>query len=261
MATLMHPIVADRVIEGEGTSLSEWQEAGTIQQLKPLHVDPFRQRRVCIIAPHPDDEILGCAGLIQQLDTLGCSVLVIAVTNGTASHPHSSLYPAEDLNRIRPSETLHALESLQLQQKVQRIGLELTDGQLFQQQTELYAKLQQLIQPHDVLVSTFEQDGHPDHEVTGQIVKRLSKDYQLEHLQVLIWAWHWAKPQDQRIPWQHLLRLDLSTQELQRKQHAVQCFKSQLEPDSSTGQEPIVSVQALARLLQPWEVYIHASHL
>ena len=255
MATVMHPIVADRVIEGDGTSLSTWQSAGIFQQLNVLHVDRFQpHQRVCIVAPHPDDEILGCAGLIQQLDANGCEVVIIAVTNGTASHPDSRLYTPEDLNQLRPAETRCALEKLQLQQQVQRIALALPDGQLFQLKEQFYEQLKHIIQPDDVLISTFQHDGHPDHEVTGQVVNRLSQQQQLQHLQVLIWAWHWAKPNDPRIPWHKLMRLDLSDEQLQRKQHAVQCFKSQIEADHTTGQGPVVSSQALARLLQPWGV-------
>lgn len=38
--------------------------------------------RVAIVSPHPDDETLGCAGLIQRLLQRGVMPLVIVFTNG-----------------------------------------------------------------------------------------------------------------------------------------------------------------------------------
>ena len=39
-------------------------------------------RRVAVIAPHPDDEVLGCGGTIARLADLGISVDVVTVTRG-----------------------------------------------------------------------------------------------------------------------------------------------------------------------------------
>jgi LmbE family N-acetylglucosaminyl deacetylase len=41
--------------------------------------------RVLVVAPHPDDETLGCAGLIQQALARGAEVHVVTLTNGDAS--------------------------------------------------------------------------------------------------------------------------------------------------------------------------------
>ena len=40
------------------------------------------QDRVLVFAPHPDDEALGCGGLIQQAVELGAEVRVIFQTDG-----------------------------------------------------------------------------------------------------------------------------------------------------------------------------------
>ncbi|WP_347474244.1 PIG-L family deacetylase [Acinetobacter thermotolerans] len=259
MGTLKHPIVEDRIIQGEGTALEEWQQS---QQLANLKLFDFTSifpvnHRICIIAPHPDDEILGCAGMIQQLDAAGYEIVLFAVTNGTASHPNSSLYTPEQLDLIRPRESLNALQTLNLSKPVQRIALNIQDGEVAQQRDQLAAALKQYLKSHDILVTAFEYDGHPDHEITGQVCKQVSIEMSLKCLQVLIWAWHWANPEDARIPWHKALKLELSSRQLKLKSKAMQCFKSQLEPDLSTGNDPIVSASALERLLQPWEVYIY----
>jgi LmbE family N-acetylglucosaminyl deacetylase len=53
-------------------------------------LDTLRLRpneRILIIAPHPDDEVLACGGLIQQALALGDSVWVVYVTAGDGSWP------------------------------------------------------------------------------------------------------------------------------------------------------------------------------
>jgi LmbE family N-acetylglucosaminyl deacetylase len=54
------------------------------QRLPPLEV-PGVASRILIVAPHPDDETLGCGGLIQQAERNGAQVYVVLMTNGDAS--------------------------------------------------------------------------------------------------------------------------------------------------------------------------------
>ncbi len=41
---------------------------------------------------------------------------------------------------------------------------------------------------------------------------------------------------------------------------AITCFESQITIDDSTGNPPILSAQAIARISQPWEVYLYESY-
>ena len=43
-----------------------------------------RIERALVLAPHPDDEVLGCGGTIARLTALGRHVEVAVVTRGTA---------------------------------------------------------------------------------------------------------------------------------------------------------------------------------
>ena len=55
-------------IVGSGTSLQAWNNSHKLAQLPVITVDalvPVNSRAV-IIAPHPDDEILGCGGLMRR---------------------------------------------------------------------------------------------------------------------------------------------------------------------------------------------------
>lgn len=259
MDIIRHEIVEDRVIQGQGTQVEEWCSCQILQQMPEFDIPGVipADARVCIVAPHPDDEILGCGGLIQRLDKLGYQIVLFAVTNGTASHPGSSLYSPKELNQIRPAETRAALQALALKQNILRIALDIQDGQVAQQRDLLKQQLQSYLQPNDVLITTFVHDGHPDHEITGQMVQQLATELHLSCIQVLIWAWHWATPGDTRIPWAVAHQLKLSDEELQYKSRAARCFASQIELDPTIEQPPILPEQALQRILQPWEVYLY----
>lgn len=250
---------SDRLIYADGTPKQQWLNWQGLKDLNSFRLDQhFNQdARVVIVAPHPDDEILGCAGLMQQL-SLTHEIVLIAVTNGTASHPHSKQFTPEQLGQIRAQESLSALNVIGLS-NVLRLEAGIQDGQIRQSQQQLYAFLDQILAKDDILITTFEKDGHPDHEYSAVVVKEIAQAKQLKHYQVLIWAWHWAQPNDPQIAWQHAYRLDLSTQQVLKKQQAIACFKSQIEPDSSTGQAPILSAQTIDRILMPYEVYIDAN--
>ncbi|MBJ9955617.1 PIG-L deacetylase family protein [Acinetobacter courvalinii] len=256
MGTLNHPLVEDRIIEGLGTSKAQWLHSFEQQPLSPLNLEKFQSKRIVIVAPHPDDEILGCGGLMQQLITLNCRLLILAVSNGTQSHPHSTKYTPEQLDQIRPQESLAALECLGVAEHAQRIALNLPDGQVHLHQQQLWQQLDKLVQAEDILICSYAQDGHPDHEAVGKTVQAFASAHDQHCLHVLIWAWHWARPLDPRIDWQKARAYRLTEPQLIKKGQAIMQFKSQIEADESTGQAAVLSPAIIDRLLMPWEVYL-----
>lgn len=259
MGTLKHPLVEDRIISGEGTSKVRWLEAFKQHPLDLLDVQLFRSKRVVIVAPHPDDEVLGCGGLMQQLVEENCRIIILAATNGTQSHPHSTKYSQAQLNDLRPQETLDALNSLGVSDHSERIALNLMDGQIHLQTEQLKQALSRIVQPEDILICSYAFDGHPDHEAVGKTVQAFAKAHQLMCLHVLIWAWHWAEPLDPRIDWSKAKAYTLTEQQLIKKHQSVMQFKTQLEADESTGNSAVLSSSAISRLLMPYEVYLSDS--
>lgn len=84
---------------------------------------PERGDRVLVVAPHPDDEALGCGGLIQQAAAAGARVEVAVMTSGDASELSVLLGERElpwkpenliKLGRSREQESLRALRHLGL---------------------------------------------------------------------------------------------------------------------------------------------------
>jgi LmbE family N-acetylglucosaminyl deacetylase len=67
-----------------------------------------------VVAPHPDDESLGCGGLIAAACAAKRDVRLVVVSDGCGSHTHSALYPPERLRDLREAETLRAVAVLGL---------------------------------------------------------------------------------------------------------------------------------------------------
>ena len=56
-------------------------------------------KNILIIAPHPDDEILGCGGIMAKYVAQGMNVYVAIVTNGHLGAPE--LFPKEGTEKVR----------------------------------------------------------------------------------------------------------------------------------------------------------------
>jgi LmbE family N-acetylglucosaminyl deacetylase len=257
----MEPVVThpanDRAIEGNGTPEATWQKSGLLSSLP--EVDPAilvpPGARAVIVSPHPDDEVLGTGGLLAQLSDLGRKVLIIAVTDGTASHPDSPEWPTARLAETRPQETHDALQRLRMRH-VALMRLRLPDGGGETFESELTQALETLLEPGDIVFGTWRFDGHPDHESVGRAVTTVADALDLPFVEVPVWTWHWATPEDSRVPWSRARRIVLDAATLARKVHAVQAFRSQIEADDSTGRAPILPDHVLERLTRPYEVVL-----
>lgn len=65
-----------------------------------------------VLAPHPDDESIGCGGLIALMRKQGTPVSVLLLSDGTMSHAHSRRWPRQARAALRLSEFHAALGEL-----------------------------------------------------------------------------------------------------------------------------------------------------
>ncbi|QKZ05601.1 PIG-L deacetylase family protein [Pseudomonas eucalypticola] len=246
-------------IVGQGTAPEAWQACPLLARLPFCEVDrlvPAGSRAV-IVAPHPDDEVLGCGGLLQHLLALGRPVQLISVTDGTASHPGSRQWPAERLAAERPRESAEALRRLGFQPgELPWLRVGLADSQVPAGQARLQAFLESHLLPSDVVFATWSHDGHCDHEAVGHASRAAAEVVGATVHELPIWTWHWATPGDTRVPWQRARKVPLSAEMLARKRHAAQAFTSQLQGDPQAGLDPVLSATVLERLMQPYEVVL-----
>ncbi|RMT78559.1 PIG-L deacetylase family protein [Pseudomonas viridiflava] len=242
---------------GRGTPLAAWNASTKLAGLAAITPDLLvpPNCRAVIIAPHPDDEVLGCGGLMRQLAQLERSLVLVSVTDGTASHPGSALWPVQRLSAIRPQESAEALERLEIPpDKLEWIRAGFQDGDVAADEDRLVALLEQHLRPTDVVFATWSADGHGDHEAVGRASARACLTTGAQLHQVPIWAWHWADPEDERLPWDRARKVLLDPETVSRKRHAAHAFASQLQGDPGIGLSPVLPAGVLERLLQPFEV-------
>ena len=244
-----------RVIRGQGTSERSWAAWPGLGRLPRTHAEQLvpAGHRAVVVAPHPDDEVLGLGGMLAELSDLGREILLIAATDGTASHPHSRALTAERLGSIRAAETAEALRRLGVH-GLTTVRLGLPDGALSSVRAALEAGVASRLRPRDVVFTTWRYDGHPDHEAAGAAARDAAADAGVPFVEMPIWAWHWAKPGDASIPWARARRLELAPPILERKRHAVAAYASQISAELRRGAAPILQKFVLSRLLRTFEV-------
>ena len=244
-------------LKGCGTSLRAWKSSKRLAEVAPIdcaQLVPAHQRAV-VVAPHPDDEVLGSGGLLQLLCQEQRALLLISVTNGSSCHQDSSR-SAQRLGIVRSQESAEALG---------RLGLPLNtlkwlhggfpDAQVAQHEQELESFLLGYLQASDVVFTTWREDGHSDHEAVARATLRACRTLGAQCCEIPIWAWHWAEPEDPRIPWERARKVLLDHNAQARKRHAIQAFASQLYAAPGSSHGPKLTSAMLQRFQQPFELF------
>lgn len=226
---------------GAGTPESTWSKCRQLVELATWRPEPPTTGRVFVVAPHPDDEILGAGGTIALLSRARAIVELVAVTDGEHSHPGME----DQLRAVRPQESLAAAARLGIDfHRIHR--LQHRDGRI--DETGLGERLESLIGRGDLVLAPWPWDGHPDHDAVGRAAEKAAAVTGASLLAYLVWAWHWAAPTD--VPWARARRVDLAHL-APRKRDAVACFRSQ------TSLEPVVlPAHVRRRLLRSYEVVL-----
>ena len=234
------------VIEGTGTDDTRRRTWPAVARWPALELDP--PGPPLIVAPHPDDEVLGLGGLLAMLG----EAEVVAVTDGEASHPGSTVHTREQLAALRRDETAEALHRLGLPgAPVRHLGQ--PDGGI--DEDALTMALTALLSPGRWCLATWRGDGHPDHEVVGRAAAAACAATGARLLEYPIWTWHWAGPGDDRVPWHRARRLDLPPAARAAKEAAIQAFPSQINDlGPAPADAAILPPHVLARFRRPFEV-------
>ncbi len=203
-----------------------------------------RASRAVFVAPHPDDETLGCGGLMAELSARRCAVEVVAVTDGEGSHPGHG-----GLAGFRRREQERALVTLGVGSRPIRLGL--PDGHVTDHADRLADRLADLTAGADLVVAPWRADGHTDHDASGAAAAEATRRNGARLLEYPVWAWQWARPDDlaRLAP----VRFDLSTGVVARKRAAIGCFASQ-----TTGRlgRVLLPEPVLARFRRRCEVFV-----
>ncbi|MBA1204136.1 PIG-L family deacetylase [Pseudomonas capeferrum] len=245
----------NRIQAASGTPWAHWQHSAHLARATWISADTLCPpgTRLVVVAPHPDDEILMCGGLLSQFSGREQDVVLISVTDGEGSHPESTHWTEHRLRHQRVLESREALKCLGLDPAaLDWRRLHLKDGGLPREEAFLVNHLNQLLKPGDVLLTTWRGDGHCDHEAVGRACAQAAQARQARLAEVPVWAWHWADAEDARLPWACAHRLQLDETSRTRKRRAIAAHVSQMEPDED--RPPVLPAMLLECLLQPFEV-------
>lgn len=217
-----------------------------------------------VVAPHPDDESLGCGGLLALLALNGGNPQVIVMTDGSRSHPNSQSYPPARLAALREKETLEALAVLGLPSSSAQF-LRFPDSDLPPERSMDFKKAVAQIETvlttlaPDTILIPWRRDPHCDHIATSGLLRAATTGLRKSPRWLEYPVWAWTEAETETAPQNHegrVLRIDISPV-LARKQQAIARHRSQIgaliddDPDGF-----VLKPAMLAHFAQPWELFI-----
>jgi LmbE family N-acetylglucosaminyl deacetylase len=213
-----------------------------------------------LLAPHPDDETLGCGGLIAESGALGRELHVLVVTDGTGSHPGSRAWPAERLRALREQEARRAVGELGLAvDRIAFFGLRDTKAphggaaldeavsRIAAHATERGAR---------TILTTWRHDPHGDHVAVSRMGAAVARAIGGRLLEYPVWGWTLPPNQPLDDAPASGRRLDI-TRHLPAKRRAIAAHRSQttdLIDDDPNGF--LLPAEFLALFTRPFEVFL-----
>jgi LmbE family N-acetylglucosaminyl deacetylase len=208
--------------------------------------------RVLIIAPHMDDEVLACGGLIALLPDKRCIHVAYATDGMKSPAPvlpgRDSVSP--DLGEMRRAESEAAMSVLGVA-PANLCFFNLPEGELSSHHADLARRSREhlhRVQPDHVLVP-FRFDRHPDHLAVNRAVTEalLEGGYRGQVAEYFVYhRWRLLPAKDIRryLRPDGLLRLDITGVAVQ-KRAALDCFSTQTTRYYPWQTRPILTPQLL----------------
>jgi len=229
----------------------------------PRAMRPEQLGAVAVIAPHPDDESIGCGGLIALLCQQGQPVSVVLLSDGALSHPGSLRWTRSERVRLRLAEFHAALRMLGVGADGAR-ALQWPDGALPSAGsagfgaavTELAACLAEV--RLTTLLVPWRRDPHPDHRAASAIARAANAGLKrpARVLEYPVWAPQRGSDAEQpRLHEATHWRVDVAAV-VDHKLRAINAHQSQLGgviDDDPAGF--VLPPDMLARCAQPFETY------
>ncbi len=160
-----------------------------------------------VVAPHPDDESLGCGGAIALLRQRGQAVSVLFVSDGSMSHPNSKRYPPQVRRDLREQEAQTALKILGVVNqditflRIPDTRVPVPSSDNFAEAVIIIRKQLERLRPQTVLVP-WRRDPHGDHRATWHLLRAAVDQYKMpvRWLEYPIWVWESTQPDDLPTP-------------------------------------------------------------
>ncbi|WP_435093301.1 PIG-L family deacetylase [Clavibacter michiganensis] len=198
-----------------------------------------------VVSAHADDESIGAAGLMATAAARAVPVTLVIVTDGAASHPGSPTRTTDELVAVRRDEARAALDAVAPDARLVLLGH--PDGGIRERRDAVRDDLRVLLDeaaPGTWLAAPWRGDGHRDHRVTGEVVAELvgalPAGRGIRLVEYPVWMWHWATPDDPRVPWAAMRALPLDARTRESKRAAIRAHASQVDPLSDAPEDAAV---------------------
>jgi LmbE family N-acetylglucosaminyl deacetylase len=156
----------------------------------PVQLETLRRQRVMVVAPHMDDEVIGCGGTLLLHRSLQSEVRVVFVSDSSGAVDDPEL--ARTLRDLRRTEMMKVRDVLALGSVVE---LGFADGSLINHEAAIASRLAEELRtfrPAQVLCP-FPADGHADHQATAVALALATKlaGWHGEVLAYEVWSTLW----------------------------------------------------------------------
>ena len=180
---------------------------------------------VLIIAPHPDDEAIGCGGLIARLCAEGQAPHVVVMTGGGGSLRGYSDMPESEVIKARRNLTLNSAKELGLP-KSNIHFLDFVDGHIGDRPESEMRRLKDLIEQlkPDAIFVPHSGEGWPDHINTRQIILNFQFPKVYEYC---VWMWYYNV---WNLDWKNAFQFRMTDSEHVAKLKAVDAYIKPLAP-------------------------------
>lgn len=178
--------------------------------------------KVLIVAPHPDDEVLGCSGLIQRLLSEGKQVDVVILSGGGKSHAGCCKIDEATLIESRRNLSRKAAKVLGLPLENLHF-LDYPDGSIAFDcsETDQLKKLIDTLQPEAIFIP-HKGEGWSDHLEAGRIVRKLVGETSGVPLyEYCVWFWYYNVWNIDR---KNAFVLKMTKKEYSRKNEAIDAY-------------------------------------
>jgi len=134
--------------------------------VRPIPIRPPFGNSTLVVAPHQDDEVIGCGGALALQVQSGKAARIVILQDGADGHDELGL-SREALMKLRNEESRRSSAVLNLDPPVflshPRLGDSLSDAT---------NELHRLLSEHkcDAVFTPFVLDGHPDHRIANYIL-------------------------------------------------------------------------------------------
>lgn len=213
-----------------------------------------------VVAPHADDESLGCGGIISLARKYGQTVYILLLSDGVLSHPNSMEFPKDKLRETRENELLEAASFLGVEAENiifcrypdRNVPNKSSDG--FADAVANMSKMLSILKPQSIFVP-WRRDPHSDHRAAFDLIMAAEK----EHAKIYeypIWLAELGNPEDAPTSDEVMpFRVDISSV-LDKKMKAVSAHRSQTTDLINDDPEGFrLSEEMLASFNVPYETF------